>query len=174
MMDTPRMAAKASGTDSYVLFELAGATYALRSDDIQQLEMVGAPTPVPNAPAYVEGVVSVRGQMIPAVNLRVRFGFERSEHDVRSRLLVVRAQGRTVGLIVDSAREFASIPPDAILPLPDGLTELSGRYLRGIAHRGDRLVLIVDIRELLDINMTDTGSAPAQAATELSAAGAAM
>ena len=174
MMDTPRVATQASGTDSYVLFELARATYALRSDDIQQLEMVGEPTPVPNAPAYVEGVVSVRGQMIPAVNLRVRFGFERSEHDVRSRLLVVRAEGRTVGLIVDSAREFASIQPDEILPLPDGLTELSGRYLRGIAHRGDRLVLVVDIRELLDINMNDTDSAPAQAATELSAAGVAM
>ena len=143
------MTTRASGTDSYVLCELAGATYALRSDDIQQLEMVGTPTPVPNAPPYVEGVVAVRGQVIPAVSLRARFGFPRAPHDVRSRLVVVRAAGRTVGLIVDRAREFASIPPDAVKPLPEGIGGLSGRYLCGIAQKGDRLLLIVDVAELL-------------------------
>ena len=152
------MATTASGTDSYVLFELAGATYALRSDDVVQLEMVGAPTPVPNAPAYVDGVVSVRGQVIPAVSLRARFGFARAAHDLRSRLVVVRSQGRTVGLIVDSAREFASIPPDAIRPLPEGVGGTTGRYLRGVAQRGDRLVLVVDVPELLALDAAATDS----------------
>jgi purine-binding chemotaxis protein CheW len=143
------MAMQASGGESYVLFQLAGATYALRSDDIQQLEMVSEPTPVPNAPPYVDGVVAVRGQVIPAVSLRARFGFPRVAHDVRTRLVVVRSQGRTVALIVDGAREFASIPPDAIKPLPEGIGGLSGRYLRGIAQQGDRLMLVVDVAELL-------------------------
>lgn len=172
MTDTQRKATHASGTDSYVLFELAGATYALLSDDIQQLEMVGQPTPVPNAPSYVEGVVAVRGQVIPAVNLRARFGFPATPHDVRSRLLVIRAQGRTVGLIVDSAREFASITPDEVLPLPEGLTGLSGRYLRGIAHRGDRLMLVVDIRELLEIDANPIDTAPSETAMEPALLGA--
>ena len=143
------MTTHASGRDSYVLCELAGATYALRSDDIQQLEMVAAPTPVPNAPAYVDGVVSVRGQVIPAINLRARFGFPRAEHDVRSRLIVVRSAGRTVGLLVDSAREFADIPADAIKPLPEGIGGLSGEYLRGVAQRGERLLLVIDVSQLL-------------------------
>src|SRR5689334_8439241 len=103
------MGVNASGADSYVLCELAGTTYALRSDDIEQLEMVGHLTPVPNAPAFVDGVTSVRGRVIPAVNLRARFGFDRVPHDLRSRLVVVRAGGRAVGLIVDNAREFAAI-----------------------------------------------------------------
>jgi purine-binding chemotaxis protein CheW len=157
------MATNAGGSDSYVLFELAGATYALRSDDVVQLDMVGAPTPVPNAPPYVDGVVSVRGQVIPAVSLRARFGFARVEHDLRSRLVVVRSQGRTVGLIVDSAREFASIPPDAIRPLPEGIGGLSGRYLRGIAQKGDRLLLIVDVPELLSLEAGPTESLPGAA-----------
>src|SRR5688572_18331811 len=97
-----------TGTDSYILFELAGSTYALRSDDIQQLEMVGRLTPVPNAPAFVEGVVSIRGQVIPAMSLRARFGFPTVPYDARSRLVIVRAPGRRVGLLVDSAREFAT------------------------------------------------------------------
>jgi purine-binding chemotaxis protein CheW len=152
------MATVASGSDSYVLFELAGATYALRSDDVVQLEMVNAPTPVPNAPTYVDGVVSVRGQVIPAVSLRARFGFARAAHDLRSRLVVVRAVGRTVGLIVDSAREFASLPADAVRPLPEGIGGLSGRYLRGVAQQGDRLVLVVDVPELLALDAADTDS----------------
>jgi purine-binding chemotaxis protein CheW len=140
---------QASGGDSYVLCDLAGATYALPSDDIQQLDMVTTATPVPNAPAYVDGVVSIRGQVIPAVSLRARFGFERSPHDVRSRLVVVRAGARVVGFVVDSAREFAIISDDLIKPLPEGIGGLSGRYLRGVAQKGDRVLLIVDVRELL-------------------------
>jgi purine-binding chemotaxis protein CheW len=157
--------AGAGGADSYILFELAGATYALRSDDIQQLEMVAEPTPVPNAPPFVEGVVSVRGQVIPVMSLRARFGFPRTPHDVRSRLIVLHQQGRTVGLTVDSAREFATIPADSIQPPPEGVSGLSGRYLRGLAHRGERLVLVIDAAELLDTNAAQptTGAAPAAA-----------
>ena len=143
------MVVMASGNDSYVLCELAGTTYALRSDDIEQLEMVGRFTPVPNAPAFVDGVTSVRGRVIPAISLRARFGFERAEYDLRSRLVVVRAFGRSVGLIVDNAREFVSIPSNAIQPPPEGLSDVSGRYLRGMAHLGERLILILDVPELL-------------------------
>jgi purine-binding chemotaxis protein CheW len=146
------MGVTASGADSYVLCELAGATYALRSDDIEQLEMVGQLTPVPNAPSFVDGITSVRGRVIPAVSLRARFGFERAAHDLRSRLIVVRAGTRSVGLIVDNAREFAAIPPESIQPPPDGLADLSSRYLRGMAHLGDRLVLILDVPELLRVS----------------------
>lgn len=153
------MTTVAGGSESYVVFELAGASYALRSDDVQQLEMVTAPTPVPNAPDYVDGVVAVRGQVIPAVSLRARFGFPRVAYDVRTRLIVVRARGRTVGLIVDSAREFASIPPESIEPLPEGIGDTSGRYLRGIAHRADRLLLVVDVTELLDHDLVVTTEA---------------
>ena len=161
------MTTHAIGSDSYVLFELAGATYALPSDDIQQLEMVSVPTPVPNAPDFVDGVVSVRGQVIPAVSLRARFGFPRAPHDVRSRLVIVRSLGRTVGLIVDSAREFAKIPPASIKPLPEGISGLSGRYLRGIAQEGDRLMLIVDVRELLAADDMATHPAPAIAGASM-------
>jgi len=142
----------ASGADSYILCSLAGTTYALRSDEIEQLEMIGHLTPVPNAPSFVDGVTSVRGRVIPAVSLRARFGFERTPHDLRSRLVVVRSGTRAVGLIVDSAREFARIPADSIQPPPDGLADLSSRYLRGMAHLGERLVLILDVSELLRVN----------------------
>lgn len=137
-------------TESFILFELAGAFYALRSRDIQQLEMVGQVTPVPNAPAFVDGVVSVRGQVIPAVNLRARFGFDRKHADVRSRLLIVKTNERTVAMIVDSAREFISIDPSAIQPPPEGVAGMSGKYLEGITQVNDRLVLVLDPAQIID------------------------
>jgi purine-binding chemotaxis protein CheW len=158
------MVVNASSANSYVLCEVAGTIYALRSDDIEHLEMVGQLTPVPNAPAYVDGVVSVRGRVIPAVSLRARFGFERQSHDLRSRLVVVRSESRSVGLLVDSAREFAAIPDDTIQAVPDGIVELSTRYLRGLAHLGERLVLVLDVAELLRI--TDPAPSPLRLSTE--------
>jgi purine-binding chemotaxis protein CheW len=137
-----------SESEPFILFDLAGATYGVRSREIQQLEMVGSVTPVPNAPSFVDGVVSVRGQVIPVVNLRSRFGFPRLPFDLRSRLLVVRREDRTVGFAVDSAREFARIRTDAIQPPPEGISALNGRYLEGMAHVGERLVLILDMTDL--------------------------
>jgi purine-binding chemotaxis protein CheW len=140
----------ANAAAPFILFTLNEATYAIRSQDIQQLDMVRAITTVPNAPPFVEGVVSVRGEVIPVVNLRKRFGFADAAPSAKSRMLVVRRGKRTVGLLVDSAREFASIGESDIQPPPDTIADLSGRYLEGIAHAGDRLVLVVNVAELLD------------------------
>jgi purine-binding chemotaxis protein CheW len=147
-------------TESFILFELAGTQYALRSRDIQQLEMLSQITPVPNAPDFVDGVVSVRGHVIPAVNLRARFGFPRKVADLRSRLLVVKTAEREIGMVVDSAREFISIEPDSIQPPPEGVGGMSGKYLEGIAHVGDRLVLILDAQQIIDAPVEQLQSGP--------------
>lgn len=137
--------------ESFILFTLVGTTYAVRTRDVHHIEMVEEITPVPNAPAFVEGVVFSRGHVVPVVNLRARFGFERVAPDVRARLLVVQALGRTVGLLVDSAREFAGIAGDLIKPPQDALTGLNGRYLEGIAVLNDRIVLILDLAAVIDV-----------------------
>src|SRR5258705_7441559 len=138
-----------AGSESYILFELAGASYALRTQDVIHMEMVQQITPVPNAAPFVEGVVFSRGQVLPALNLRVRFGFEREPLSLRSRLIVVQCGERRVGLIVDEAREFRSIGPEAIQPPHEAIAGLSGKYLRGIANIGERLVLVLDVEEVL-------------------------
>ncbi len=151
-----------NGGEPFVLFELAGATYGVRSNAVQQMEMVETLTPVPNAPPFVEGIVFLRGQVVPAINLRTRFGFPARPVDLRTRLVVLHADGRTVGLIVDSAREFLRLPETAIQPPPEAIAGLSGRFLEGIASLGERLVLILDTDAVL--------AAPeSQAAAELGA-----
>jgi len=136
--------------ENYILFKLMGTTYGIKSNDVQQMEMIEHITPVPNAPAFVEGLVFLRGQVIPAINLRLRFGFERVDYDIKTRLIVVQKGTRRVGLIVDNAREFVAIPKDVITPPPEAISGLSGEYLEGVATLGDRLVLILNIEEVLN------------------------
>lgn len=135
--------------EPYVLFELAGTAYAVPSTAVQRMEMVEQVTPVPNAPPYVDGVVFSRGRVVPAVNLRRRFGFDRIPYDLRTRLIVVAHAGRSVGLVVDSARDFVTIPAEAIQPPPEAMAGTSGRYLGGIASVNDKVILVLDIAGVL-------------------------
>ncbi|HUR97659.1 MAG TPA: chemotaxis protein CheW [Pyrinomonadaceae bacterium] len=136
-------------SESFILFELAGTAYGVKSTQVQQLEMVDNITRVPNADKNVEGVVFSRGQVIPAINLRTRFGFEKIPFDLRSRLVVVKVRERTIGLIVDSAREFKNIPEESIGPPPDGLATTNGHYLSGIATVEGNAILLLDLEELI-------------------------
>ena len=144
-------------SDNFILFTLAATTYALRTRDVAHIEMIEQITGVPNAAHFVDGVVFSRGQVVPALNLRARFGFEKIPNDVRTRLLVVQTDGRTIGLVVDSAREFLAIAPEAIQPPNQALTGVSGRYIEGIANIGERLILVLDLRQVL--NFTESSSA---------------
>ena len=145
---------------SFVLFELAGTAYAVASEAVQQMEMVEHITPVPDAPPFVDGVVFVRGQVVPIINLRARIGLQRVPPNLKTRLMVVARHSRTVGLLVDSAREFITIGSEAISPPPEAVTGLSGKYLSGIAIIEDRLVLILDVEAMLAFEDLPSFSSP--------------
>ena len=138
-------------SEAFVLFELVNTTYALRSSAVSRLEMVENITPVPNATNALEGVVLTRGRIIPAVNLRARFGFQKINYNLRTRLIVVEADNRTVGLIVDSAREFTSLEGVEIKPPPEAIANLSGDYLEGLATLEGRVILVLKLEAVLNI-----------------------
>ncbi len=137
-------------TQTYILFGVAGTTYAIRSQDVLHIEMIEHVTPVPNAAAFVEGVVFSRGQVVPVINLRARFGFERAAMTLRSRLLVVQHESRRVGLLADESREFIRISDAAIKPPQEAIGGLSGNYLGGVATLGQRIVLVLNVREIVE------------------------
>jgi purine-binding chemotaxis protein CheW len=146
----PQATERTEGRQTYILFTVAGTTYGVPSQQVLHMEMVEHVTPVPNAPRCVEGVVFSRGQVVPVVNLRIRFGFDRADMDLRTRLLVVQKEGRRIGLMADAAREFIAIPDSAIHPPSDAIGGLSGNYIEGVATLGDRIVLVLDISEVVD------------------------
>ena len=137
-------------TQTYILFGVAGTTYAIKSHEVLHIEMLEHVTPVPNAPSFVEGVVFSRGQVVPVINLRARFGFERAAVTMRSRLLVVQHESRRVGLLADESREFIRISEGSIRPPQEAIGGLSGNYLDGVATLGQRIVLVLNVREITE------------------------
>jgi purine-binding chemotaxis protein CheW len=135
-------------SESYVLFELAGTTCGVRSQSVLSVEMAEHVTAVPNAAPFVEGVTFARGKIIPSINLRVRFGFPRIAADPRARMLVVRQKNRTAGILVDSVREFASIPASTIQPA--GSNEPIDRFVEGTATLGKRIIVIVNLEKVIE------------------------
>ena len=150
--------------ESYVLFELAGSVYGIPSESVRHVEMFDEPTLVPNANPAIDGVVFSRGQVVPALNLRARFGFPREKASVRTRIVFATVHGRTVGLIVDTAREFQNLPTDSIGPIEETLTGIQGKYLKAVTNVGGRLVLILDLQAVLNVDdvqlPTETPAAP--------------
>jgi len=143
-------------SETFVLLELAGTTYAIKSSFVQQVMMIEHVTPVPNAIAVVEGVVHARGRVVPALNLRVRFGFEKVSFDLRSRLIVVNVEGRVIGLLVDTAREFVKIPAASIEAPPEGIKGLTGKYLEGVVSLKGRLILVLRLEQVIDVGDTES------------------
>jgi purine-binding chemotaxis protein CheW len=135
---------------TFIVFTVAGTAYGIRSGEVRHIEMIDAITRVPNAAAFVDGVVFTRGQVVPAVSLRARFGFERVPYDLRTRLIVVQHDGRSVGLVVDDGREFLRLPAGAIQPPQEALGGLNSQYVEGIASINDRLILVLKLEQLLN------------------------
>ncbi len=138
--------------ESYVLFELAGSLYGIPSWNVRHIEMFERATLVPNANPAIDGVVFSRGQVIPALNLRVRFGFPREDSNIRTRIIFTTVHNRTVGLIVDTAREFQKVPVESIGPIQETLTGINGQYLKAVTNVGGRLVLILDLEAVLNVD----------------------
>lgn len=133
-----------------VLFEVAGTTYAVRALDVHHLDMLDLVTPVPNAPAFVDGLVYSRGLVVPVVSLRARFGFERIPYDVRTRLVVVRAGSRLVGLAVDSAHQFTALDLESASTPPEIVVAAGNDALERVLSLAGRLVLLLDVGRVID------------------------
>ena len=109
---------------------------------------MGQITPLPDAAKYVEGVINLRGKIVPIINLRTKFGLESKIDASQSRIIVVEA-GKTIGMIVDSVSEVLRIPSDIIEAPPDIAVSGTSRYLTGIVKLPDRLISMLDVGELL-------------------------
>jgi purine-binding chemotaxis protein CheW len=109
---------------------------------------------VPNSPDFVDGVINLRGQVIPVIALRKRFGLEESARDNQSRIVVLEVQDMVLGFIVDSVPEVLRIPPSAVV-VPPNFGKADREYVSGVAQLDDRLLILLDVDRIL----TSPGSA---------------
>jgi purine-binding chemotaxis protein CheW len=133
----------------HVVFGLAGVEYALPVEAVLQMETFAGATLVPGAPAYVAGIVTVRGLVVPVIDLRVRFGLTASELTLDTRIIVTESNGRVVALRVDTAREVLKLDVEKHQPAPSVIVERSAGFVRAVHALGPRLLLIVDLPKIL-------------------------
>jgi purine-binding chemotaxis protein CheW len=128
-----------------VVFELGDERYGLDIATVYEIIRHQPITAVPQAPAFVEGVINLRGRIIPVVDLRDRFGMASGELTKASRIVVCEAAGTRVGLVVDGVSEVLMVSGDAIEATPDVAAGSDSGYLRGIAKLGERLIILLDL-----------------------------
>lgn len=121
-------------SELYVVFRIDDGEYVLPAADVLQMESFSGATKVPGSPPYVAGLIQIRGRVVPVVDLRVRFGLPRAEPSMDSRVVVVESGERTVGLLVDSAREVIDIPSEALHAPPDFLDDQGEGFIKSVAH----------------------------------------
>jgi purine-binding chemotaxis protein CheW len=128
-----------------VVFELGDERYGLDIATVYEIIRHQPVTAVPQAPSFVEGVINLRGRIIPVVDLRRRFGMAGCTLTKASRIVVCEAAGTRVGLVVDGVSEVLMVPIDAVEQTPEVASGYDTSYLRGIAKLGERLVILLDL-----------------------------
>jgi len=144
--------ADTAATNEYlhlVTFRLLGEEFALPITDVREIIRMVEVTPVPQAPTLVEGVINLRGQIIPVVDMRKRFGIEPKETDHESCMIVIEMRGILVGIIVDDIPNIGRIPSDSVSPPPAMVAGAIGaEYIKGISHHEDRMIILIDMRKV--------------------------
>jgi len=130
-------------------FRIGRETFGLPISMVREIVRVPEITAVPNAPDYIEGVINLRGHIIPVVDLRKRFGEPIGDPNKKNRVVVVEMEGRSIGLIVNSASEVLKIPPSEIEAPHNVFQEGELNYITGVGKLKGRLVILLDLSRVL-------------------------
>ncbi len=106
-------------------------------------------TKVPNSPDFVEGVINLRGRVIPVIDLRRKLGMDRKPHDKNTRIIVVEVDGKTVGFIVDAVNEVLRIPKNITEAPPELVTGINSEFIKAVGKLDDRLLILLDLEKII-------------------------
>lgn len=140
--------------ETWVVFELAGESFGLPVSHVQEILRVEGITRVPHAPHPVRGVTNMRGKVLPVVDLRVRLGLESAHIAVSSRILVVNARGRLMGLLVDAVQQVVRLSRKGIQPPPPDIMTERSDYILGVYQLEKELVILLDVERTLTVHDT--------------------
>jgi len=143
-----------SQRDKYLTFVVDGDTYGIEIRYVTEIIGLQKITPVPDMPAFVRGIINLRGKIIPVMDMRVRFNKPFREYMERTCIIVVDIRNLSIGLIVDSVAEVVNIPAGAVAPPPE-LTRRGNRFIMGIGQAAGEVKLLLDCEKLLTEEETE-------------------
>ena len=132
-----------------VTFSIGEEEFGVDILKVQEIIRTMEITKVPRAQDFVEGVINLRGKVIPIIDLRRRFGFTSKEHDKHTRIIVIEINNMIVGFVVDSVSEVLRIPAATVEPPPPVVAGVESEYISGVGKLQDRLLILLDLDKLL-------------------------
>jgi purine-binding chemotaxis protein CheW len=132
-----------------VTFNIGKEEFGLDILCVQEINRMTRITKVPNAPHFVEGVINLRGRVIPVIDLRLKLKIEKKEYDKNTRIIVVEVENKTIGFIVDSVNEVLRIPSSLTEAPPDMTAGIESDFIKSVGKLEDRLLILIDIQKVI-------------------------
>ena len=133
----------------FVVIQLEGEEYGIPIMSVETLIRMSEVTRIPRMPSYVEGVINLRGRIIPLIDLRERFGFEKKEWDDKTRIAVIDSSRQSIGLVADGVTEVIRLARKQIDPIPPSLSRIGEEYLDGVGKAGNRLIILLNVDKIV-------------------------
>jgi purine-binding chemotaxis protein CheW len=133
----------------FLTFRLGAEEYGIDILKVQEIRSYEQPTRIANAPAFIKGVVNLRGVIVPIVDLRLKLGCETAEYNSFTVVIVLNVKGRVVGAVVDSVSDVLALTADSVKPAPEMSSAIDTAYITGIGSVADRMLILMDIEGLM-------------------------
>jgi purine-binding chemotaxis protein CheW len=133
----------------FLTFRLGAEEYGIDILRVQEIRSYEAPTRIANAPAFIKGVVNLRGVIVPIVDLRVKLGCDTVEYNEFTVVIVLNVAGRVVGAVVDSVSDVLELSKDAVKAAPELASSVDTSFITGIGNVGDRMLILMDIEAFM-------------------------
>jgi purine-binding chemotaxis protein CheW len=137
----------------FLSFRVSDEIYGINIMDIKEIIKPREVTEVPRAPVFVSGVLSLRGTIIPIIDMRVRLGLAREEHTGKERIIVIKNNNSFSGLLVDEVIHVVQVPEDAVEAAPTVLDGIDRDFVSGLGRSDGRLMIILNLENIADINL---------------------
>ena len=133
----------------YLTFTLGPEEYAIDILKVQEIRGYENPTTIANAPAFLKGVINLRGTIVPIVDMRIKFNVGKADYTPFTVVIILNIGGRVVGMVVDSVSDVTMLRQDQIRPAPEFASTVDTKYINGLGTLGERMLIVVDIARLM-------------------------
>jgi len=142
-------AAAVIDNSEYLSFTLGEEEYGIEILKVQEIRSYEAVTHIANAPAFIKGVVNLRGIIVPIVDMRIKFNLGEAKYDQFTVVIILNVAGRIVGMVVDSVSDVITLSPEQMKPAPDFSSSFDTKYITGLGTVEERMLILVDIEKLM-------------------------
>jgi purine-binding chemotaxis protein CheW len=150
-------------THEFLSFKLGSEEYGLDILKVQEIRGYEQPTRMANVPAFIKGVVNLRGNIVPIIDMRIKLNLDTVEYNEFTVVIILNVSGRVLGIVVDGVSDVTTLAPDQIKPAPEFSAQLDTSYVIGLGTQGDRLLILIDIQKLVgspDVGLVSDAPAP--------------